>query len=404
MRIGIYYGRERLDLEVPDGRLAGVRRREPALPLPDPAAAVRAALETPHGFPALRRALTPDDHVAVVIDEHLPHFVDLLTAVLEHVTGAGVAPAAITLVCPSSSPGQPWLEALPETFEDMHLEVHDPTDRRRLSYLATTKHGRRIYLNRTVVDADQVVVLAGRGYDPLLVHGGAEAALYPVLSNEATLQETGSRLSLDAPGDGPSPLGKEAAEVAWLLGAPFLVHIIEGAGDDVAHVVAGLADTSAEAQRLLYARWRVAVERPAETVVASVSGDPGRHNFADLARALGCAARVVQPGGRIVLLSRAAPALGPGAAILRQADDPGLAIEALRRLRPPDLAAAFLWARAVQQTHVYLLSGLDPEAAEELFTTPLDNAGQVQRLLGTEGSCLFLEDAHKIVAVTEGSP
>jgi nickel-dependent lactate racemase len=386
MRIGIRYGREQLDLEVPEERLVGVRRAAPAPALADPAAAVRASLEAPHGFPALRRALTPDDHVAVVVEEHLPHFVELLTAVLEHVTGAGVAPSAITLVCPATSPGQPWLEALPESYQEVRVEVHDPTDRRRLSYLATTKQGRRIYLNRTVVDADQVVVLSGRSHDPLQGYGGAEAALYPALSDEATIQDTGGV---------PSARGKEAAEVAWLLGAPFLVQAIEGAGEDIAHVVSGLADTSAEGQRLLDARWRVTVDRPADTVVASLSGDPGRQDFADLARALACAARLVRPGGRIVLLTQAAPMLGPGAAILRQVDDPGRALEALRRQKPPDLTAALLWASAAQQAHVYLLSGLDPEAAEELFTTPLDNAGQVQRLVG-EGSCLVLEDAHKV--------
>ena len=47
----------------------------------------------------------------------------------------------------------------------MHVEVHDPSDRKRLAYLATTKQGHRIYLNRTAVDADQLVVLTRRDYD-----------------------------------------------------------------------------------------------------------------------------------------------------------------------------------------------------------------------------------------------
>jgi nickel-dependent lactate racemase len=399
MRISIHYGRERLDLEVSDGHLVGIQREAPAPALADPVAAVRDSLEAPHDFPSLRRALTPDDHVAIVVQETLPQFVKLLTAVLEHVTQAGVAPAAITLVCPPGSPGQPWLESLPEAFEEVRLEVHDPRDRRRLSYLATTKHGRRIYLNRTVVDADQVIVLTGCGHDPLLGYRGAEAALYPALGDGAAAEDTGTRLALEAPGAVPSAPRKEAAEVAWLLGAPFLVQVIEGAGDDLAHVVAGLADTSALGRRLFESRWQMTVDRPAETVVASLSGDPGRHDFADLARALACAAKVVRSGGRIVLLSQAAPELGPGAAILRQADDPAVALEALRCAKPRDLPAAYLWATAVQQAHVYFLSGLEQETAEELFTTPLDNVGQLQRLLAGEGGCLFLEDAHKVLAL-----
>src|SRR5438445_1936606 len=104
MRVAIDYGRERLEVEVPEAQWVGVQRRPITPPLADPAAAVRAALETPLGFPALRRALTPDDHVALVVDEKLPHLCDMLAAVLEHIGQAGIAAEAVILLCsPSSS-------------------------------------------------------------------------------------------------------------------------------------------------------------------------------------------------------------------------------------------------------------------------------------------------------------
>ncbi len=399
MRIGIDYGLEHIDFEVAAEHLVGSHRDAIAPALPDPAAAVRQALETPSGFPPLRRALTPDDHVAIVVDEHLPHVEALLVPVVEHILGAGVARQAITILCPPSDSSHTWLEDRPAALQDIAVEFHDPQNRQRLSYLATTRHGRRIYLNRTAVDADQVVVLSGRGYDPLLGYSGAEGSLFPALSDGATQRELATRLTNAAPGKHPGPILQEATEVAWLLGAPFLVQVIEGAGDDLAYVLGGLAATNAEGRQLLNARWRVTVDDQADTVVAALSGDPARHDFAALARALAAAARVVKPGGRIVLLSRSAPPLGPGAESLRRLDDPESALAVLRKEVPPDVAAAFQWASAAQQATVYLLSGLPPEVAEELFTTPLDQAGQTQRLLNGPGSCLFLEDAHKIMAV-----
>jgi nickel-dependent lactate racemase len=403
MRVGIAYGNERLELDVPEQSLVGVRRPPPAPDLADPAAAVRRALEEPLGFPALRRALTPDDHVAVVVDERLPQLATLLAAVLEHVTGAGVRPEAITLVCLSPSSGQPWVNDLPDAFQEVRVEVHDPDDRRRLSYLATTRHGRRIYLNRTVVDADQVVVLTRRDYDALLGYAGAAGALFPALGDEATREEARRQLSMAAPDEGPWPLRREAKEVAWLLGAPFLVQVIEGTDSGVAHVLGGLAETGGEGRRLLDARWRVEVERPADVVVAGVGGDPARHDFADLARALACSSRVVRRGGQIVLLTASDPPLGEAAAALRQADDAGQALGALRRHgRAADLEAAFQWASAADQAHIYLLSLLPAETVEGLFTTPLEHAGQVQRLLGEGRSCVLLPDAHKTLAVVRG--
>lgn len=400
MRIGIDFGLEHLDLEVPDSRLVGWRRPDPAPPLVDLPAAVRAALEAPMGFPALRRALTPDDHVAIVVDETLPHLSELLTPLLEHVMSAQVSPEAITLLCQPSASAQAWIDDLPEAFQEVHVEVHDRTNRKKLSYLATTKKGRRLYLNRTAVDADQLVVLSSRRYDPLLGYSGSEGAIYPPLSDEETRQEMCGRLSMNAPGKTSWPARQEAVEAAWLLGAPFFVQVIEGARDAILNIVGGLTDTSGEGQRLLDARWRTTVDQPADSVLASLAGDPSHHDFATMARALASAARVVQPGGRIVLLSRSTPELGAGAALLRQAETPAQALELLRQHKPADMAAAFQWASAAQKAQVYLLSGLDSETSEELFTIPLEHAGQVQRLLG-DGSFLFLADAHQTMAVTD---
>src|SRR5262249_55596636 len=173
MRVSIDYGLDRLQVEVADDRLVEVRRQPEAPALADPPSAVREALEHPLNFPPLRRALTPDDHVTVVVDEELPGLVQLLIPVLEHVVDAHVAPEAITLLCSPSSSRQEWVDDLPDAFGEVQVEVHDPADRKKLSYLATTKQGRRIYLNRSAVDADQLVVLSRVSYDPVLGYFGS---------------------------------------------------------------------------------------------------------------------------------------------------------------------------------------------------------------------------------------
>jgi nickel-dependent lactate racemase len=399
MQVGIAYGSEHLQVDVHPSSVVAIHEQSLAPALADPVAAVRAALETPIGFPALRRALTPDDHVVVVLDENVSLLPELLTPVLEHLREARVELRAVTLLCPPTPVSQDWIQRLPEELQEVRVEVHDPTDRRRLSYLATTRKGRRIYLNRSVVDADQVVLLTRREYDPLLGYSGSEGALYPILSDEATRKEMAGLLSMEVPGEKPWPARREACEVAWLLGAPFVVHLIPGAGETLTHVLGGLVDTGEEALRLLNARWRLSVEGLADTVLMGAGGDPDSQHFGALSAALACATRVVKPGGRIILLTQAQPALGAGAELLRQAEEPGRALSLLRRHAPSDMAAAFQWASAAQRARIYLLSQLPAETAEELFTVPLEHAGQVQRLLGSAGSCLFLADAQKTLAV-----
>jgi nickel-dependent lactate racemase len=398
MRIDIACGSRHLDVDVPTENLIAVHRQPQAERLTDPADAVRAALEQPNNYPPLRRALTPDDHIAVVVDESITALPELLPPILDHLQSAHIEPEAVTLVCPASSSQQPWIDELPDAFQDVHVEVHQPGDRKKLAYLATTKQGRRIYLNRTAVDADQLVVLTRRSYDCLLGYSGAEGAIFPGLADEATLDDVHGRLSLEAPGGQPRPLKREAGEVAWHLGMPFLVQVIEGAAGEVLHVVGGSLDSSAAGERLLDARWRVEVDEPADVVLATLSAEPPNPlTFEDLSRAFLAASRVVRPGGKIVLLSDADPDLGASAAVMRGYDEPRDALQRLLKEKPADLEAGFGWASAAEQAHLYLLSRLDPEVAEELFTTPLEHVGQVQKLLGRR--CLVLPDAHRTIAV-----
>ncbi|HEX5272695.1 MAG TPA: hypothetical protein VFW33_19495, partial [Gemmataceae bacterium] len=260
------------------------------------------------------------------------------------------------------------------------------------AYLAITRAGRRLYLNRSAVDADQLVILCRPDADPLMRRGGA-GLLYPALSDEATREELAGLRT------GPAALRQQAAEVAWLLGAPFLVQVVEGAADAVNAVVAGPVDTADEGVRLYEARWGLTAEELADTVVATLSGDPRRHEFADLARALAHAAQAVQPEGRIILLTEAAPRLGPGAELLRQSDDPARALDALGKGQAPDRAAVMQWATAAGRARVYLLSGLSEATAEELFVTPMEDAGQLHRLLRGAGTYLLLEDADKALVL-----
>jgi nickel-dependent lactate racemase len=339
----------------------------------------------------------------VLLDEGLPSLGQLLTPILEHIVSAGVSVESITLLSPPSASRQLWLDDLPKAFEEARLEVHDPKDRKHLSYLATTKQGKRIYLNRTAVDADQLVILSRRRYDPVLGITGCEEALYPGISDEATMRDAVTQSSRVVPGTEDSATHRKAAEVAWLLGAPFLVQVIEGEGDTIAQVVAGSLDSTAEGQRLLDASWHMHVPALVDTVVAGISGDPGRCGFTEMAAALASSARVVRPGGKIILLTESAPTLGEGAAILREADEPQQALAMLAERNPADRAAGSQWATAAGQAHLYIVSGLPEETVEELFATPLESLDQVQRLLRGDGTVLFLQDAHKALVDLEST-
>jgi nickel-dependent lactate racemase len=398
--IELFVGLQPWTLTVPGDHRIELKRAAIVPTTQSPAELVRDALEHPHEFEAMRRALTPDDHVTIVLDTNLPHVAALLVEVLDHLRSGGVQLDAVTVL---TAPGsrQDWIDELPDDHADVRTEIHDPTDRRKLAYLATTSGGRRVYLNRTLVDADFVVVLSGRDFDPHTGYAGAEASIFPALSDEETRESFAGEFSTDAPTAGPDdepwPARAEASEILWLLGTPFLVQVIGGVGDSVQSVVAGLPPSSAEGIVRQNARWSATAAREPDTVIVSLAGQPERLTFLDLAKAAACSARVVKKGGRIAILTTAAPDLGAGAQLLRKMEGPAGARKLLAKEKPDDWTACRLWVFAAKRHSLYLASGYPDTVAEELFTRPIRTASEVQRLIDASENVLVIPDAHKMM-------
>jgi nickel-dependent lactate racemase len=382
-------GTGKWSVTIPPEKLVPLVRREPTAP---PSVGhrelMRAALQHTIGMNApLCRAVTPDDHAVIVVDESLPHVGELVGELLAHLAGGGLQPALVTLLVPAPSGPQTWIDDLPEEFGDVHIEIHDPTDPKKLAYLATTKAGRRVYLNRTLVEAEFVVVFSGRRFDRTTGYTGAEVALFPALSNTETQAEFAKAASADR-----SKLRAEATLVAWQLGSPVFVQAIEGPGDTLADVVVGLPESSLEGVKRQNARWRGTVASRADLVIAAVGSAPERVTFHDLTLALTRSRNVASADGRLVLLTDAAPTLDAAGQRLRQSDDVTEAVKALSDGKKSD---AYRWAKTAKQAHVYVASGWQEDVVEELFATPITTAAELQRLIEVAERVIVIPDAHK---------
>lgn len=388
--VELVVGAEPWELTLPAAKRIELERAPVVPPACTAAELVRAALEKPFHFEALRRALTPDDRVCVVVDPRLPHFVPMLCEVLAHIGSAGVNLSAVTVLSPPGA-SDAWMDELPDDFTDVTAETHDPANEKKLAYLATTKGGRRAYLNRSLVEADFMVALTGRRYDPARHIGGAEVALFPELSNEETRAANAGPFTREIQWSGR----EESEEVAWLLGTPFFVQVIEGSGDSVQEVVAGLVESSAEGKRRQDARWKLTAPERGDVVLAALSGARERITFLDIARAAANAARVAKPGGRVAVLTDAAPDLGDAMHWLRDLDEPKAPAARLAKEKPADWAECRYWCAAAQKAGVFFASGYPDEVVEELFATPIHSRSEVQRLLDGAESAIVIPDAHK---------
>ena len=106
-----------------------------------------------------------------------------------------------------------------------------------------------------------------------------------------------------------------------------------------------------------------------------------------LARAAASAARVVEPGGTIVLMTDAQPTVGDGLGRAKEFAGPAAALAELHARPSSDYLAAYQWLRTVAQGRVVLWSGLSDDESESLFATRLESPRQLQKLIDAASSC-----------------
>jgi hypothetical protein len=235
MRLAVEFQSERVEFDVPDERVVGSWSGPASIPTAEVGGRVLEALGDPRGYPPLRQAVVPGDRVVIALDPETPELGAVLGASCEVLRSAGVEPETTRVLAPAPPPGG-WPFGLPSGVE---WSVHDPEDRAGIAYLATTPQGRRVYLNRHATDADFVLAIGRFGFDAALGFRGPWSAIYPDLSDAATLGAYRGQGRDDRTRWDERETLAESAEVSWLLGGQLQLGVLEGASG-LAGVVAGV--------------------------------------------------------------------------------------------------------------------------------------------------------------------
>jgi lactate racemase-like protein len=384
--------------EIADANLLWQAGGPPALS--DIPNAIAESTNHPLDFPALRQALVPGDHVALILDRYVPSAAEVIAGLWEVFATAGVSPEDVQVIQPlvlnGIRPGDPR-RLMPESVRSkVGWKIHDPTDEQGIGYLASSADGERIYLSRDVLNADFVLPIAKLGFDPVQGRRSAVSSFYPGLSNtEAFTKSRGQGHSELGPDD-ERPFGQRVQEIGWLLGIQLAMQVMPSGGHGgAACILAGNLDSVAQQGRtILDSGWRIRFDQRGETAVVSIPAscdDPA--SWEQLGDALEAASKLVVREGRIIVLSDLAAEQGPGLQMLSTSRSAKAALQPLRRESPPDLVAASQIASAADWASVYLLSNLLPNVVEEMFMTPLESEAEVSRLVSTCDGCIVVAAA-----------
>jgi nickel-dependent lactate racemase len=380
MRPSVTYGRGTLELEIDPARVVLSATGPASIAPAELERQIERALEQPLEAPPVGTAVVPGDRVVIALGGVVPATSAILAAVCQVISAAGVSRSSIEVLV---GPGEAarLVGAMPGG--GVRLVEHDPDDRKAHAYLASGSTDRRIYLARSIVDADFVLPIGRIEWNAMGRCEGPWSATFPGFSNRETQKELARAAADGRFGDG-STIG-EAAEVCWLLGNLYQFGVIEAACGGVHSVIGGTCGGVHRAGlEGLQAEWQCAIDQDVDLVVAGMGAAGDRLTISDLATGLSNAARVVKPGGAIVGLATVEGPIGPAMKRLSGTSDAADRARALANAQEDDdYPAARALARALDRARVYLLSGLDAEWLEDMGISPLDGPSNVARAVGS---------------------
>jgi nickel-dependent lactate racemase len=402
MKVQLAYGRGHLPVELPDRRTTVI---EPAHTpgLSDERAAVRAALDHPIAACPLREWLKPGHRVCIVftdITRATPNE-RLIPWLLEYL--ADVPREQITLLNSLGthrSNSRQELEKMltPVVVRNYRVLNHEPENAAALATLGTTRGGAPALLNRHVVEAD-VRILTGfiephffAGFS-----GGPKAIMPGVAGLETVMTNHGARNIADPNATfgitRGNPIWEEMLEIALRVGPSFLLNVTLNERREITGVFAG--DLQAAHQAGCEFAKRSAMQKftaPFNIVVTTNSGYPLDLNLYQGVKGMSAGARVIKPGGTLILACECREGVPPRSSfdrILRGACGPEEILAQLAQSEAvrPDQWQAQIQALIQRHARVLLHSSLPDETVRAAHLAPCrDISSEVARLLHSDGN------------------
>lgn len=397
MKLDLAYGRGFVTVEFPADRTTVIKPTAGA-GLRDERTAVLAALDGPIGTRPLREWIRPGCRVCIVftdITRATPNR-RLIPWLLEYL--ADVPPANITLLnaLGSHRPNTPseLAEMLtPSVVRKYRVLNHEPESSAALVELGQTHDGTPALLNRVFVEADVRIVtgfiephfFAGFSGGPKGIMPGV-AGLKTILSNHGAAHISDPNATFGVTTG--NPLWEEMRDIALRSGPSFLINVTLNDRREITGVFCGdLIEAHQRGCRFVKESAMQKVVAPFDIVVTTNSGYPLDQNLYQGVKGMSAAARVLKPGGTLILACECRdgiPARSSYERILRSAPT---VEEMLARLATPGLYLPDQWQAQIQgliqrRARVLLYSSLPEEEVRRAHLLPCgDIGGTVKELL-----------------------
>lgn len=394
MIVPLAYGQGQLPVEFPDGCTTVIEPTH-APGLADERGAVLAALDRPIGAAPLRQWLRPGARVCISFSDITRATPNdrLIPWLLEYL--GDVPPERITLLNQTGThrPNSPAeLERMlgPEVVRRYRVANHEPENPAAHVQVGLMRDGTPALINRLWVEADVRIVtgfiephfFAGFSGGPKGIIPGL-AALSSVMSNHSAAHLSHPNATFGVT-EG-NPLWEELREVALRAGPAFLLNVTLNTRRQITGVFAGDLIQAHKAGCEFVRRTAMQpVSALFDLVVTTNSGYPLDLNLYQGVKGMAAGARIVKPGGTLILACECRDGVPPGSPydrLLRSAASPEALLERISTpgFRQPEQWQVQIQALVQRRARVLLYSSLEDAAVRAAHLIPCHDIGAAVR-------------------------
>lgn len=405
MKITLDYGREGLEVHVPDWNLEAVLGLQPTSPHYWPERGVREALMRPIGCAPLAAKARGAGSACVVISDitrPVPNRA-ILSQLLPVLELGGVAREHITLLVATGTHRACTREELvqmvgPDIVRDYRIVNHDARDRDSHRFLGDTPRGVPIWVDHRFLDADLRISVAL--IEPHFMAGfsGGRKSICPGICGMETVKVwhgphfIGHERADSGVLEG-NPVHEDASYIASLAGLHFICDVTLDEQRRVVGIFAG--DMEAAWMRGVQTVRKTAeapIAAPVDIVVTTCAGHPLDLTFYQAVKGMVAALPILKENGTILIAARCEEGIGSEEFrdILLAETDLGAFVEKTRQpgFFIPDQWEVHELYKAVSRAEVMVYTeGIPSDALEQCFVTPIPSVEEgIRRALERHGS------------------
>ena len=403
MKVTMDYGRDGLDIEVPDHALVLQMSNTPALS--DLDQKLEEALAHPIGALALRQLARGRSDACIVISDitrPVPN-AKILPPILRILEEEGIAREDITILVGTGlhrpNEGEELVQLVGEEIACSYRIVnHKARERDTLTYLGDTSGGAPIWIDTLYVESD--LKIATSLIEPHLMAGysGGRKAICPGLMGVDTMRILhGPKLLSHAnAAEGiieGNPFHRQALEVAQRAGVDFTLNVAMNERREVTGIFAGdLEKAHAEGVSFVQRQNGATLSEPVDMVITSSAGLPLDLTFYQAVKGLTAALSIIREGGTVLIVARCDEGIG-GPEFTDLLLNTTSVENFAQRLEDPDFFVIDQWqlqelCKVMRKANVMMFSeGIQDEDRERVLVEMVPSVeGAIARVLNERGA------------------